>query len=145
MYWFSYDNGEIPYKIDIIGNPYINHPRASHALHTRVSTCYTILVCHMCATREPTTPLVRPPVILLQFPLTYKLKMGVIFIQDFKMFKIQNFKFSARLGVVAPHARVLPARPPARPTTRTRGPPTRRPTRALAHMGGTEQMPSSRK
>ena len=27
------------------------------------------------------------------------------------MFKIQNFKFSDRLGVVAPHARALPARP----------------------------------
>ena len=32
------------------------------------------------------------------------------------MFKIQ--KISAQLGVVAPHARALPARPPARPRHR---------------------------
>ena len=35
MYWFSYGNREIPYKIDTIGNPYIDHPWASQALHTR--------------------------------------------------------------------------------------------------------------
>ena len=61
MYWFSYDNREIPYKIDTIGNPYINHPRASQALHTHVATCHAhigVPLYHMCATREPTAPLV---------------------------------------------------------------------------------------
>ena len=138
MYWFSYDNREIPYKIDIIGNPYINHPRASHALHTRVATCYTILVCHMCATREPTTPLVSRPVVLLQFPLTYKLYMGVIFIEDFKMLKIQILKFSARLGVVAPYptrARCRPAGLPAPPRARAARPPAHQRTRSLIWVG----------
>jgi hypothetical protein len=35
--------------------------------------------------------------------------MGIIFIEDFKTFKVQIFKFSAGLGVVASHARALPA------------------------------------
>ena len=57
MYWFSYDNREIPYKIDTIGNPYINHPRAPQALHTRVATCHAhIGVPHVCHTRAHHAP-----------------------------------------------------------------------------------------
>jgi hypothetical protein len=61
------------------------------------------------------------------------------------MFKTRNFKFSARWGVVAPHARALPARPPARPRHRAHAWSTHPHMRALAHMGGTKQMPSRRK
>ena len=61
MYWFSYDNREIPYKIDTIGNPYINHPRASQALHTRVATCHAhIGVPHVCHTRAHHAPRLAP-------------------------------------------------------------------------------------
>jgi hypothetical protein len=61
MYWFSYGNREIPYKIDTIGNPYINHPRVSQALHTRVAMCYThIGVPHVCHTRAHHAPCLPP-------------------------------------------------------------------------------------
>jgi hypothetical protein len=52
---------EIPYKIDTIGNPYINHPRASHALHTRLATCHAhIGVPHVCHTRAHHAPRLAP-------------------------------------------------------------------------------------
>ena len=61
MYWFSYDNREIPYKIDTIGNPYINHPQASQALHTRVATCHAhIDVPHVCHPRAHHAPRLAP-------------------------------------------------------------------------------------
>ena len=61
MYWFSYDNREIPYKIDAIENPYINRPRASQALHTRVATCHAhIGVPHVCHTRAHHAPRLAP-------------------------------------------------------------------------------------
>ena len=61
MYWFSYGNREIPYKIDTIGNPYINHPRASQALLTRVATCHAhIGVPHVCHTRAHHAPRLAP-------------------------------------------------------------------------------------
>jgi hypothetical protein len=63
MYRFSYDNNimEIPYKTDTIGNPYINHPRASQALHTRVATCHAhIGVPHVCHTRAHHAPRLAP-------------------------------------------------------------------------------------
>jgi hypothetical protein len=59
----------------------------------------------------------------LQFPLNYKLYMCIIFIKDFKTLKFEIFNFLAWLGVVASHARALPAGPPARAAARTRGPP----------------------
>ena len=61
MYWFSYDNREIPYKIDTIGNPDINRPRASQALHTRVATCHAhIGVPHVCRKRAHHAPRLAP-------------------------------------------------------------------------------------
>ena len=73
MYWFSYDNREIPYKIDTIGNPYINHPRASQALHTRVATCHThIGVPQVCHTRAYHAPRLAPTVLLLQLLISIK-------------------------------------------------------------------------
>ena len=61
MYWFSYGNRETPYKIDTIGNPYINHPRASQALHTRVATCHAhIGVPHVSHTRAHHAPRLAP-------------------------------------------------------------------------------------
>ena len=66
MYWFSYDNREIPYKIDTMGNPYINHPQAPQALHTRVATCHThIGVPHVCHMRAHHAPRLAPTVLLL--------------------------------------------------------------------------------
>ena len=123
MYWFSYGNRAIPYKIDTIGNPYINHPRASQALHTRIATCHAhIGVPHVCHTRAHHAPRLAPSrSFYLHFPLNYKLYMGIIFIKDFKTLKLQIFNFFAWLGVVASHARALPAGPPARATARTRG------------------------
>jgi hypothetical protein len=61
MYWFSYDSRETPYKIDTIGNPYINHTRASQALHTRVATCHAhIDVPHVCHKRAHHAPRLAP-------------------------------------------------------------------------------------
>ena len=61
MYWFSYGNREIPYKIETIGNPYINHPQASQARHTRVATCHAhIGAPHVCHTRAHHAPRLAP-------------------------------------------------------------------------------------
>ena len=61
MYWFSYDNREIPYKIDTIGNPYINHPRASQARRTRLAACHAhVGVSHVRPKRAHHAPRLAP-------------------------------------------------------------------------------------
>ena len=101
MYWFSYDNREIPYKIDTMRNPYINHPRASEALHMRVATCHThIGVPHVCHMRAHHAPRLAPTVLLLDSSIGLSpLCPGF---QNIKI--LFFFQFSAPLGVVASRA-----------------------------------------
>ena len=118
MYWFSYGNREIPYKIrykiDTIGNPYINHPRASQALHTRVATCHThIGVPHVCHMRAHHAPRLAPTILLLDSSIG----LSPLY-SGFQKIKISTISiFQPGLGSSRP--------------TRTRGPPTHPPTRVV--------------
>jgi hypothetical protein len=69
----------------------------------------------MCATREPTTPLVWPPTVLL---LDSSIGLSPLYsgFQNIKIFKKKNRFFSPAWGRSIPRARV--AHPPARPRDR---------------------------
>ena len=114
-----------------IGNPYLDHPRASQALHTRVATCYThIGVPHVCHTRAHHAPRLAPTVLLLDSSIG----LSPLY-SGFQKIKISTISiFQPGLGSSRP---TRMRGPPAHPSTRPHACVASPSARARARMGGT--------